>query len=73
MVPLSDSSLDKLRKIFKKVHYHWDGIVPDHVRDEAEVWFSGVTAFPENVRSMGDIPRARILQLSSGTSSSPLL
>jgi hypothetical protein len=42
------------------------------VRDEAEVWFSGVTAFPENVRSMGDIPRARILQLSSGTSSSPL-
>jgi hypothetical protein len=36
---------------------------------EGEVWFTGTSAFPDIVKSVEDVPKARVLQLSSGTSS----
>lgn len=69
LVPLSDESLDKLKKLCKVVHYHPDGKIPKNVIGEGEVWFTGTSAFPDVVETVEDVPKARVLQLSSGTSS----
>jgi hypothetical protein len=68
LVPLSDESLDKLKKLCKVVHYHPDGNVPSEVMGEGEVWFTGTSAFPDIVKTVEDVPKARVLQLSSGMS-----
>jgi hypothetical protein len=68
LVPISSSSLDKLKDLCKVVHYHPDGQVPHKVFKEGEVWFCGTTPFPEEVKSVDDVPKARVLQLSSGKS-----
>ena len=70
LVPLSDESLEKLKKLCKVVHYHPDGNIPKKVMGEGEVWFTGTSAFPDIVETVEDVPKARVLQLSSGTSSS---
>ena len=66
LVPLSDESLDKLKELCKVVHYHPDGNIPKKVMGEGEVWFTGTSAFPDVVETVEDVPKARVLQLSSG-------
>jgi hypothetical protein len=68
LVPLSDGALDKLKKLCKVVHYHPDGNAPTEVMGEGEVWFTGTSAFPDIVKTVEDVPKARVLQLSSGMS-----
>lgn len=72
LVPLSDESLNKLKELCKVVHYHPDGKIPKRVMGEGEVWFTGTSAFPDVVETVEDVPKARVLQLSSGMSCSTL-
>jgi hypothetical protein len=65
-VTLSPGSIDKLKKIFKTVHYHPDGKVPEKLLGDIEVWFANYAAFPEVVESLDQIPKVRLLQISSG-------
>lgn len=67
-VSLSPESIDKFKKLFKTVHYYPEGDIPKKLLGEIEVWFASWFAFPEVVESLDEIPRLRILQLSSGRS-----
>ena len=67
-VTISDGSLAKLRQVFPVVHYHPDHRVPRELWKDVEVWYTRYTGFPEGI-TLGDIPKTRALQLSSGESS----
>lgn len=67
-VSLSPESIDKLKSLFKHVHYHPDAKVPKDVITKAEVWFTNWQGIPEVVETIDDIPKLRLLQLSSGSS-----
>lgn len=66
-VTISDGSLAKLRQVFPVVHYHPDHKVPRELWKDVEVWYTRYTGFPEGI-TLGDIPKTRALQLSSGES-----
>ena len=70
-VNLSPESVDKFKKLFKTVHYYPTGAVPKHLLKDVEVWFATWAGFPEVVESLDQIPKVRILQISSGTSRHP--
>ena len=36
--------------------------------EEGEVWFTGTEAFPSVIKSIEDVPKARVVQLASGES-----
>jgi hypothetical protein len=63
---LSNEALEKLYKVFTKVHYHPDNHVPKEEWKNIEIWYSRYDGFPQEVRSVKDIPRTRAIQLTSG-------
>jgi hypothetical protein len=68
-IPLSDEALAKLRNHFPTIFYHPDGNVSEKdgkALKEGEVWFTGTGAFPGIVKSIEDVPKARVVQLASG-------
>jgi hypothetical protein len=68
-IPLSEEALAKLRNHFPTVFYHPDGDVSSKdgkALREGEVWFTGTGAFPRIVKSIEDVPKARVVQLASG-------
>lgn len=72
-LPISNESLEKLHLHFPNIHYRPNGQLDRKVMGEGEVWFTGFTAFPASVGTIEDIPKARVLQLTSGTSFSLFL
>lgn len=72
-VTLTPGSIDKLKKLFKTVHYYPTGQVPKKLLGEIEVWFGTWAGFPEVVERLEEIPKVRILQISSGMSRHPFL
>lgn len=67
-VALSPESIDKFKTLFKTVHYYPTGQVPKALLADIEVWFANWAGFPEVVESLDQIPKVRILQISSGAS-----
>lgn len=65
-VNLSPESIEKFKKLFKTVHYYPTGAIPKHLLKDVEVWFATWAGFPEVVESLNQIPKVRILQISSG-------
>lgn len=68
-IKLSDEALEKLRKVFIKVHYHPDNHVPKEEWKNIEIWYSRYDGFPQEIQRVEDIPRTRAIQLTSGMSS----
>ncbi|OCF32126.1 oxidoreductase [Kwoniella heveanensis BCC8398] len=64
-VPVGDEILGRIKSQFKTVHYHPDGQVPrDHAR-EADIWYSGWMGLPKGIDSLDQVPRTKVVQLSS--------
>lgn len=63
---ISLAKLDEIRAAFKTVHYHPDGQVPDDHLAEVDMWFTSWTGLPPNVTSLKQIPRTKVIRLSSG-------
>ena len=71
LVPVSDQALEKLHEHFPNIHYFPDGDISKggkKVLEEGEVWFTGTEAFPSVIKSIEDVPKARVVQLASGES-----
>ncbi|KAK6909226.1 oxidoreductase [Kwoniella mangroviensis CBS 10435] len=64
-VELSDSKLEEVKKAYQNVYYHPDGQVPEHHLKVADIWYANWSGFPPCVAALGQIPRVKILQLSS--------
>ncbi|ORY21380.1 D-isomer specific 2-hydroxyacid dehydrogenase [Naematelia encephala] len=62
---ISKSKLDELKKEFHTVHYHPDAKIPDEILKDIDIWFTRYLGFPANVKSLEQIPKTRLLQLTS--------
>ena len=67
-VPIADWKLEEVRPHATRIHYHPDGIVPNDVLQQADIWFTSWTGFPKYVTSLDQIPRTKVIQLTSGES-----
>lgn len=65
-VPLADWKLEEVRPHATNLHYHPDGNVPGEILECADIWFTSWTGFPKNVTSLDQIPKTKIVQLTSG-------
>ena len=67
---VSESTIEDLKKEFKEVHYFPDPEVlpPKDLWKEVEVWYIRFTGLPEEISSVEQVPRLRLLQLTSGAS-----
>ena len=64
---LSPTMIDTLKQRFERVGVYPDGKVPEEEVREADVWFSEPFGFPSDVvGTLSDIPRLKLLQISSG-------
>lgn len=69
--PIAQWKLDEILPLAARVHYHPDNKVPDDVLKQAEIWFTTWTGFPSNVTQLDQIPKTRVIQLTSGESRDP--
>jgi hypothetical protein len=65
--PISDRKLADIKAVVDTVHYYPDGDVPDDISAEVEIWFTTWTGFPASITSVDQLPKTRMIQLSSGT------
>ena len=63
---LSAAKLAEVKTRFDRVYYHPDEIVPDEEAREAGFWFTSLGGLPANITSLDQIPKTRLVQLSSG-------
>jgi hypothetical protein len=68
IVSISEEKLAGIQAAFSKVHYHPDGVVPDDHLAEVDIWFTSWTGLPASVTHVKQIPRTKVIQLSSGQS-----
>lgn len=64
--PIAKWKLAEIRQHAVTVHYHPDGEVPTSVLEQADIWFTTWTGFPESVTELEQIPRTKVIQLTSG-------
>jgi hypothetical protein len=67
-MPISKSKLAQLEERFPRVLYRPDGKVSDDELKEVDIWYTSWTGLPANVETLDQIPRTRVVQLSSGKS-----
>lgn len=65
-MPISKSKLAQLEEHFPRVLYRPDGKVSDEELQEVDMWYTSWTGLPTNVETLDQIPRTRVVQLSSG-------
>lgn len=65
-VTLSDRKLAEVRRVFKNVFYHPDGKVPEEHLALVDIWYTSWLGLPKDIKTISQIPRTRIVQLSSG-------
>ncbi|RSH82882.1 hypothetical protein EHS25_005872 [Saitozyma podzolica] len=65
IVSISEEKLAEIQAAFSKVHYHPDGVVPDDHLAEVDIWFTSWTGLPASVTHVKQIPRTKVIQLSS--------
>lgn len=64
-VTLSDRKLAEVRRVFKNVFYHPDGKVPEEHLALVDIWYTSWLGLPKDIKTISQIPRTRIVQLSS--------
>jgi hypothetical protein len=65
-VVLSDGKLDEVKAKFEHVHYYPHGDFPDELLDRIDIWYTSWLGLPEKVKDVGQVPRTKIVQMSSG-------
>lgn len=65
-VHLSPETVEKAKKTFKTVHYYPDEVVPKNVLADADIWLASWAAFPKAVERLEEIPKLKVLQVTSG-------
>lgn len=65
-VTLSQWKLAEVRRLFKNVFYHPDGKVPEEHLALVDIWYTSWLGLPKDIKTISQIPRTRIVQLSSG-------
>ncbi|ORX39585.1 D-isomer specific 2-hydroxyacid dehydrogenase [Kockovaella imperatae] len=70
---VSDETLDRVKKTFKTVHYHPDGspISKEHLA-EIEVWAATWRGLPEEVESLDELKKTKLVQLMSAGANAAL-
>lgn len=63
--PVTAAKLEAVKKAFKTVHFHPHNDVPSDLIPEVDVWYTTWTGLPKEVTSLSQIPRTKIVQLSS--------
>jgi hypothetical protein len=67
-VQLSNNKLEDIKTKFERVHYYPDGTFPGEVLDQVDIWYTGWNGLPDVVKDVVQIPRTKVVQLSSGES-----
>lgn len=65
-VELSDSKLNEVKAVFENVHYYPKGDFPEELFDQIDIWYTSWLGLPEKVKHISQIPRTKIVQMSSG-------
>ena len=68
-VQLTEASVAKIRTAFTTVHFYPNGDIPKDLLKDVDVFFSRNVGLPGWINSAEMVPRARLIQLTSGMSS----
>ncbi|WWC72308.1 uncharacterized protein I206_106270 [Kwoniella pini CBS 10737] len=71
-VALSDKKLEEVKQKYDHVFYHPDKEIPEEHLKVADIWYTDWAGLPACVTSLDQIPRTKILQLSSAGANNAL-
>ncbi|WRT69930.1 uncharacterized protein IL334_006921 [Kwoniella shivajii] len=71
-VELSNKKLQEVKESYPNVFYHPKGEVPKEHMEVADIWYTNWHGLPSSVNSLDQIPRTKILQLSSAGANNAL-
>lgn len=65
-VELSDSKLEEVKSQFEHVHYYPNGDFPNELLEQIDIWYTSWLGLPASVKDVSQVPRTKIVQMSSG-------
>lgn len=63
---ISEEKLKQIKKVSQNVHYYPEGNFPVDLLAHIDIWYTTWTGLPSNVTRLEQVPRTKVVQLSSG-------
>ena len=65
-IRIPDAQLDKMRQVFKSVHYYPDNApIPPEALETAEMLFTSGARFASSIKSLDGLPKLKHIQMGS--------
>lgn len=64
--PISRAKVEQIKHAADKVYFYPDGDVPPEISRQVNIWYTTWTGFPSSITDPGQVPKTKMIQLSSG-------